>query len=108
MRIDLNEIIQWIIDESFNWKFYLIVSDLAWVELLGAEYIVSNHINFPVIYDDQPNMQNSQHSPSQRNWKAPRGALQGGDQVWEEKKKAEASDLKMFMDWAIIWSGSVE
>lgn len=76
-----------IIDESISSTFDVIVSDLALV--LGIEFIVCNHINFPVIYDDQPNMQNAEHSPSPRNWKAPRGAKQRGDQVWEKKNLSQ-------------------
>ena len=80
-----------IIDESFSSTFDLIVSNL------GIEFIVCNHINFPVIYDDQPNMQNAEHSPSPRNWKAPRGAKQRGDQVWEKKNKPEVT-------WKCFWT----
>ena len=69
-----------IIDESFSWTFDLIAFDLARIE-----FIVCDHINFPVIYNDQLNMQNAEHNPSPRNWKAPQGAKNRGDQVPEKK-----------------------
>ena len=90
-----------IIDESFSWTFDLIAFDLARIE-----FIVCDHINFPVIYDDQLNMQNAEHNPSPRNWKAPQGAKNRGDQV-PEKKNWSKSDLKMFVDGTNIMAGSV-